>query len=156
MNSNCTNHAVGRIIQEVFPNLIVKRKRCHEDWTLKCITYHGIDWRQIEPSNNFNFSDISQLSTDFFVIKQCDNNITLGHMVNFMINFNKVVIEVVFQKNLKWFLSIRGTKRIKPHKFGMNDNFLLKKKQYIRHFGWDMYFKNMPRTRCSNLYFKRI
>lgn len=56
--------------------------------------------------------DISKLSRDFFVLNETQDNIKLGHMLKVMINSNRVVIELLFQNNLKWFISIRDQQRL--------------------------------------------
>lgn len=118
---------MGRIIQKRFPKLIVKRKRCQHDWTSKCVIYYGIYWRNQLTDDNIEFKQISTLSKDFFVIKESEDSITLGHMLNVMITFNKIVAEVTFKRTLKWFISTCGIKGITPIKLGMNDSFVLEK-----------------------------
>ena len=116
---------MGRIIPKLFPKLIVKRKRCQHDWTSKCVIYYGIYWRNQLTDDNIEFKQISTLSKDFFIIKESEDSITLGHMLNVMINFNKIVAEVTFKRTLKWFISTCGIKGITPIKLGMNDSFVL-------------------------------
>lgn len=48
INSSSTkniSNGVGRIVQKVFPNLKVMRKRCKSDWTKRQMIYQGIFWR---------------------------------------------------------------------------------------------------------------
>jgi len=122
----CKSPAIGRIIQKVFPNVVVQKKRCKDDWTTKVVIYQGISWRpRVYIPANIDFKDISHFSKDFFVMNETAYSVTLGHILNFMINFNKVIIEIHFQRNLQWFVSLCGRTEIKPQQFGMNNCFKL-------------------------------
>jgi hypothetical protein len=74
------------------------------------------------------------------------------------INFSKVIIEIHFQRNLQWFLSLCGRTEIEPQQFGMNNCFKLEKNSIagilegIRYMG---HFASFPRHpyrqgRCSH------
>jgi len=126
INSSSTkniSNSVGQIVQKVFPNLKVMRKRCKSDWTKRQMIYQGIFWQT--DGKKIDFNDISKLSRDFFVLNETQDSIKLGHMLKVMINSNRVVIELLFQNNLKWFISIRDQQRLKPSQFGMSDTFVL-------------------------------
>ena len=123
-NSNMDTKAIGRAMKKVFPNLVTKRRRNKSNWTSISIVYPGIFWRTNETQPNIiNFESIPQLSADFFTIKKSDTSITLGHILNVTINYNRVVIEVVFQNNLEYFFNICGMQKMKPEILGMNNNF---------------------------------
>ena len=40
----CKSPAIGKIIQKVFPNVVVQKKRYKDDWTTKAVIYQGISW----------------------------------------------------------------------------------------------------------------
>lgn len=118
------------MIPMVFPNVVVKRKRCKDDWTTRAMIYEGISWRtrpRVDIPANIEFTDISHFAKDFFVMNETADSVTLGHVMNFMINFNIVTVEIHFQRNLEWFLNLCGRTEIKPQQFGMNNCFKLEK-----------------------------
>lgn len=127
-NSNMDTHVIDRAIKKVFLNLVTKRRRKKSKWTSISIFYPGIFWRtnEIQP-NIINFESIPQLSADFFTIKKSDTSITLGHILNFTINYNRVVIEMVFQNNLEYFFNICGMQKMKQKILGMNNKYFFER-----------------------------
>ena len=127
-NSNIDTHVIDRAIKKVFLNLVTKRRRNKSKWTSISIVYPGICWRTNETQPNIiNFESIPQFSADFFTITKSDTSITLGHILNFTINYNKVVIEVVFQNNLEYFFNICGMQKMKPKMLGMNNKYFFER-----------------------------
>ena len=129
INTEISKHALGRIIQKVFPSISVKRTRCKDNWASKCITYSGIFWRQ--SSEQINFDNISEISRDFFILQRTEERITMAHILKSQINLNKIIVEVEFVKDFSWSVSICGKSGIKPSSFGLNDLFTLDKNNLL-------------------------
>ena len=124
----CKSSTIGKIIKKVFPNVVAQIKRCKDDWTTRAVIYQGISWRtRVDIQANIEFKDISHFAKDFFAMNETADSVTLGHILNFAINFSKVIIEIHFQRNLQWFLSLCGRTEIEPQQFGMNNCFELEK-----------------------------
>jgi hypothetical protein len=97
MQESChwKNHSKG------FPKCSCAKKRCKDDWKTRAVIYQGISWRtRVDIPANIEFKDISHFLKDFFVMNETADGVTLGHILNFMVNFNRVIIEIHFQRNL--------------------------------------------------------
>ena len=141
----CKSSTIGKIIKKVFPNVVAQIKRCKDDWTTRAVIYQGISWRtRVDIQANIEFKDISHFAKDFFAMNETQDSVTLGHILNFTINFSKVIIEIHFQRNLQWFLSLCGRTEIEPQQFGMNNCFELEKNSIAGIFKLSILLEQIP------------
>ena len=148
MNTSMTKTSVGKVIKKVFKNVVVKRERCKGNWTEKCVIYYGLFWRHTLPVEGavqfsatgnliypteepIKFCEIGNLRKTYFVINEQDERLTLGHMLNFSINFNRIIVEVTFETNLCWTFALCGKTGLKPDTIGMQNTFELNRNNVL-------------------------
>lgn len=143
LNTCMSKNSLSRTIRKVFKNVQVKRERSKDNWCERSIIYHGIFWRQTLPATevlHFNetgnlqipddsltLAEIATLRKDFFVIKEMEDKLIIGHLLHYRINSNRVLVEVTFESSLLWHISVCGNTNIMPHTVGLRNDFILTK-----------------------------
>ncbi|XP_071174117.1 uncharacterized protein [Mytilus edulis] len=114
-----TGLAVGNFMKKFFPNMKVKQGRSKYEWTKKTNRYYGIKWRNANQTEIAFREIFSIVPSDFFILSNLTDALTLGHFTGNIINGSKVLIEIILKNDKSWKLLFRG-KTIKPESLGIN------------------------------------
>ena len=111
-----------KVLKWTFPSIKQASKRRTDNWVKKQCVYKGISKRQATQETVCSFPDLpSQVPKDFFVMNNCENNVTIGFNTG-MTSYMHTVITTIKVYRSGTLETVVGMKQMGNESVGLPDN----------------------------------